>query len=69
MKQIGVEQDEELGYEEIEENGDNSVDAILKRKTVLNAADIIINPFTYSPYHQENSVLIDQINVTGIPDE
>ena len=38
------------GLEELDET-DAAVDSILKRKTVLNAADIIINPFTYPLHH------------------
>ena len=62
-------EDEENGLVEVDEPVDASIDAIVKKKTVINAADIVINPFTYTLNSQENNVIIDQINVTGIPDE
>ena len=55
--------------EEIEQQSDDAAEATQKNKIVITAADIIINPFTYSHYKQENSDQIDQINVMGIPDE
>ena len=40
------------------------------RRMALTAADIIINPFTYSLDKQDNgAMMVDQANYPGMPDE
>lgn len=58
----------------VEENNSpvefTQAEKLMMRKTTLTAADIIINPFTYSLDKQENSAMMaDQANDPGIPGE